>query len=90
MSEHVGYRTLQELEAAEANGYVTVAVFQETSRKGHVRTLTSVKGMYDTKRKAQNAAAALRAKLRRNQQDNPWYYESTKLLSVNVAAVWKP
>ena len=90
MSEHVGYRTLEELEAAEANGYVTVVVFQTTSRTGRVRTLTSVRGTYDTKKKARNAAAALRAKLRQAQRDNPWYYESTKVLSVNVAAVWKP
>lgn len=90
MSEHAYYRTLQELEAAESNGYVTVKVYQKTSRTGFVRTLTSVVGMYDTKKDAQNAAAALRAKHRRNKRNDPLRYESVKLLAVNVEAVWKP
>lgn len=78
------YETWDELVAAEANGYIAVAIMQERGRRRTTVYAYAV-GPFDTHRKARNAAASLRRKAKREDSDHPSY----SLLAVNVRPLWK-
>lgn len=78
-----GYRTFEELIAAEASGYVTVVLMVDERRDYH---FARVVGPFPTKREAKNKAAVLRRQFRNNYDPrNP----HTRLVGTRVEPLWK-
>ena len=80
-----GYATIEELEAAETNGWVATAILRERAPKKFLFTATY--GPYPTKADAQRAARRIRARHKREDGDHRML--SSDLVRVRVSYLWK-